>query len=222
MSQATRVIPIALFLLVHMPAAGQTSLAFSGGMNISSMDIGDESGLVPDVQSATGVSLGLAADFPLSETLGLRLVGRYSQKGGQFTISEGGEHIDASISPAFLDIAALGRLRFPLAENRLFLALVAGPAVGVAVSCDVDFGVRIVAGPSLNISQTCDEANLDWSSVDLGLAGGAAVEVQITDRFVASSGVLYTYGLVDMDTSSAASAHHRALTLDIGLGYAFR
>jgi len=204
-----------------MPAAGQTSLAFTGGMNISSIDIDHESGIVPDIQSATGVALGLAFDFPLSEELGMRLVGRYSQKGGQFSIAQGASHIDASINPAYLDIAALGRLRFPLTGNRLFLALVAGPVVGAEVSCGIDLRTTVLGGRWFISSQTCEGNGMDWSSVDLGLAGGAGVEVRVTDRFVASSGVLYTYGLVDVDISSAGSVRHCALTLDIGLGYTF-
>ncbi len=218
---ATSLLAIVLLLLVRMPVAGQTSLALTGGVNIASVDVGDDSRLVPDFQSVTRNSLGLAADFPLSESWGLQLGGRYSQKGGRADFTEDGLDGESTIELDYLEFTALGRLRLPLAGDHVFVQLLTGPAVAVDASCEVSFRVTDGTGTVLQATEGCDQDDdIKRSVVDLGWALGGSLEIGITENLSAHPSLLYIHGIVDIDSSGSASMKHRVLTPRIGLAYA--
>ncbi len=217
----TPLLALAMLLLAHAPAIGQTTLSLTGGANIASADVDNESAAVPGLTSVTRISLGLAADFAFSDRLGMQLGGRYAQKGVGIEFNEEGVNAESRIELDYLEFTALGRLRFPLAGDRLSLHLLTGPAVAVETGC----GLSVTASsgsPSFELEEECDEVNLERSAIDVGWAVGGGLDIGITEKLSASPGILYTRGLVDVDTASSGSLQNRALTLRIGLAYAIR
>ncbi len=208
----------ALLLLPASPAFGQTTLALTGGINIATLDIGSDSGFVPDTESATRISFGLAATFPRSENLGIQLGGNYSQKGGRLIIATSDVNGESTIETSHLEFTALGRARIPLAGDRVSAHLLAGPAVAFELSCQLSVKAT-VEGSTVEISDDCNEgADLSRSPFDFGLAGGGGLEIVPLDKLGISLGVLYTHGLTDLDTSDD-SLKQRALSLRAGLVY---
>ena len=75
-------------------------------------------------------------------------------------------------------------------------------------------------GSTFEITEDCNEARgLDRSTYDLGLAGGGGLEIKLLDTLGMSFGLLYTYGLLDLDKSDSDFMKQRALTLRAGLVY---
>lgn len=219
---ATLFAAMPLFLLAPPPAAAQTGLALTGGVNIVSLDVADDTEIVPDAQSINRISLGLTADFSLSERFGLRLGGHHSQKGSRFEFAEDGLRFETTTRFDYLEFTALGRMRFPLAGNRVSLDVLTGPAVGVETSCELSASARDPNGGMVELNESCDGINLDAASVDIGWVVGGGLDIGITDHLTAAPGLLYTRGLIDIDTAPAGSLKHRALTLQIGIGYTLR
>ena len=218
---AMPLVALVLLPLAAAPAAAQTTLALTGGLNIASADVTDAAAVVPEAVSVTRMSFGLATDFSLSGTFGIQLGGRYAQKGVGLEIDEEGVNIESSVELDYLEFTALARLRFPLAGERVSIHLLTGPAVAAETGC----GLRATAdsGDSVfELEEECDEVNLERSAVDIGWVVGSGLNIGITDNLSASPGVLYTHGLVDVDTATQASLKNRALTLQIGLAYTVR
>ena len=136
-------------------------------------------------------------------------------------LNEEGLNAEFRIELDYLEFTALGRLRFPLAGDRLSLHLLTGPAVAVETGCGLS-STNNFGDSRLEFDEECDEVNLERSAIDVGWAVGGGLDIGITEKLSASPGILYTRGLVDVDTASRASLHNRALTLGIGLAYAIR
>lgn len=217
----TPLLAVVLLLLAQVPAAGQTTLSLIGGVNIASADVEDESAVVPDIGSITRMSVGLAADFALSDRFGIQLGGRYVQKGLRFDLTEADLAFESTSELDYLELAALGRLRFPLAGDRVFINLLTGPAVAVETGCGLS-ATGGSGGTTLEFDEDCDEVDLERSSADIGWVVGGGLDVGITENLSASPGILYTHGLVDIDKSAGGSLKHRAVTLQVGLAYAIR
>lgn len=218
---ATLILAVALLPLVQTPTAAQTTLALTGGLMFASADVTDETAVVPDVVSVTRMSVGLAADFSLSETFGIQVGGRLAQKGVGLDLDEEGIDVESSVELDYLEFTALARLRFPLAGERVSIRLLTGPAVAAETGC----GLRATAGSGdsiVELERECDDVNLERSAADVGWTVGGGLDIGITENLSASPGILYTHGLVDVDTASRSSLSNRALTLQIGLGYTIR
>ncbi len=56
-----------LLLVPATPAAGQTLLSLMGGINVASLEVDSSDPLVPNLQSVSRMSIGLAATIPISE-----------------------------------------------------------------------------------------------------------------------------------------------------------
>lgn len=219
---ATLILAIVLLPLGRMPAAGQTSLALTGGVNIASVDVEDDSGFVPYIQSVTRISLGLAVDFPFSERWGLQLGGRYSQKGLRLESTDEDAWVWRSMTELdYLEFTVLGRLRFPVVGDRLSGHLQTGPAVAVETSCEFSTTVQFPDGAIDHAADRC-ESNWERSVVDIGWALGGSLDIGITENLSAHPSLLYIRGLVDIDPSDDTSIKHRVLTLRIGFAYALR
>lgn len=206
-----------LFLLTPAAAAAQIKLAVTGGMNLASVDVSTEDTFVPDFESVTGLSLGLSATIPLSETLGFQLAGGYTQKGTIVGFSDEGARVEATLKMNYVELAALAAVRLPLSGERLSAHLLAGPAFGFEATCDMSTRASFM-GTSVEVDGNCDDDDvLDRSTVDLGLAGGGGIEIGLSDALGVSLGALYTFGLLDIDQSDRDSMKHRALTVRAGL-----
>lgn len=208
-----------LLLLTPAPSAAQTRLGITGGLNLASVDVSSEEAFVPDFESKTGLSLGLSATLPLSETLGLQLAGGYSQKGTMSAFTEDGADVESTLNMDYVELAAFGVVHLPLSGERVSAHLLAGPSLALEASCDLSVRATYM-GTDVELSEGCDDGNaLDRSNFDLGLAGGAGLEIGLSDALGVSLGALYTFGFLDMDKDDGDSLKHRVLSLRVGLVY---
>lgn len=223
-----------LLTLEATPVRAQATLSLTGGVNLTSLDTDSDGTRFPGFESLTRMSIGLAATLPVSDRFGLQLEGRYAQKGGRLDVlgvmammgdmfggfeeMPPGASFDADYQMDFVELSALARVGFPLSGDRVSGHLLAGPALGLRASCE---GVVRLSGldePPFNVSSDCDEAGLDFGTIDLGLAGGAGIDIGLTDSVDAHLGLLYVLGLSNVAEDFGGSAKHRALTIRAGLG----
>ena len=216
------------------PVCAQATLSLTGGVNRTSLGTdADGASRAPIFESLTRMSIGLAATLPVSDRFGLQLGGRYAQKGGRLDVlgvlgtmgdmfggfeeMPPGASFDADYQMDYVELSALARVGFPLSGDRVSGHLLAGPALGLRSSCE---GVVRLSGldePAFNVSSDCDEAGVDIGTIDLGLAGGAGIDIGLTDSIDAQLGLLYTLGLSNVFKDVGGSAKHRALTIRTGL-----
>lgn len=224
----------AVFLTPGAPVRAQTTLSLTGGVNITSLDTDGDGTLSPGFESLTRMSVGLAATLPVSERFGLQLGGRYAQKGARLDVlgvlemmgdtfggleeMPPGASFDADYEMDFVELTALARVGFPLAGDRVSGHLLAGPALGLRSSCEAVVRISALDEPAVTGSVDCDEAELGFRTVDVGLAGGAGIEIGLTDSINAHLGLLYTLGLSNVSDDPGGSVKHRALTIRAGLG----
>lgn len=218
---ALSLLAVVLLLLAQAPAAAQTTLALSGGINLASANVEDASAMVPDIVSITRASVGLAAGFSLTDRFGIQLGSRYAQKGVGLELNEDGANIESRVELDYLEFTVLGRLRFPLAGDRVSLHVLTGPAVALETGCGLSATAGF-GGETVELEEECDQVDLERSPVDLAWAVGGELDIGISDNVSAFPGILYTYGLADVDTATRASLKNRSLTLQIGLAYALR
>ena len=214
-----RVPPILLSLVPGALASGQTTISLAGGLNMASMEIGSDTELAPDFKSIARLGVGIAANVPISGQVGLQLGGSYSPKGGRAEVVEGGLHGESLVAFSYLEFSALGRLRFALRENRVSAHLLAGPALALETSCGVSGAAVDAGGSTAEFSEDCDDASLDRSTYDVGMAVGGGLEIGPVERLGLSLGILYTRGLLDLDKAADGSLKHRAFAIRAGLIY---
>ncbi len=206
-------------LLTPASTVAQIKLGVTGGLNLASVDVSSESAFVPDFESVTRLSLGLSATIPLSETWGLQLAGGYSQRGTMYTFTEDGADIEATLKMDYIELAALGMVHLPVSGERVSAHLLAGPALALESSCRWSSKATFM-GTDLEINEDCDDGDaIDRSNFDVGLAGGGGIEIGLSDALGVSAGVLYTFGLLDMDKDDGDSLKHRVLSVRVGLVY---
>ena len=228
----------AVLLVPGAPVQAQTTLSLTGGVNLTSLDTDSDGALAPDFESLTGMSVGLAATIPVTDRFGFQLGGRYAQKGGRLDVlgmmemmgetfggfeeMPPGTSINVNFEMDYIELTALARVEFPLSGDRVSGLLLAGPALGLRSSCDGVVSISDPAGPGLNQGVDCDESGLDFRTIDVGLAGGAGIDIGLTDSIDARLGVLYTLGLSNVlsDLSEDdGGLKHRALTIQTGLAF---
>ena len=232
----TILLPTLLTALSFMPGAtsvrAQTTLSLTGGVNLTSMDHDADGALALDFESLTGMSVGLAAAIPVTDQFGVRLGGRYVQKGGRLDVlgimmddmfggfgeMPPGTSMDADIEMNYVELSVLAGVRFPLSGDRVSGHLLAGPTLGLQSSCQMGLHISGLDEPAVNVSSDCDEAGLDSREIDVGLAGGAGIDIGLTDSIDVHLGLLYTLGLSNVIDEGNETTKHRALTIRAGLG----
>lgn len=210
----------ALFLFAGSPASAQVSVAMLGGANLASTALADNEAAPPAPETVTRLSLGVAADFPLTRHFGIQLGGGYSQRGFNTAFTEGNVAGESLIEVDYAEVTVLGKLHIPLYGDRLSVHLLAGPAVGYETSCDATVSA-VVEGTSVSTTLACGD-NFDRSDYDFGVVGGGGLEIGLARALRLNFGALYNYGLADVDTADATSVKHRVLTLRTGLSYSIR
>ena len=122
-----------LLLVPATPAAGQTSLSLTGGINVASLEVDSSDPLVPNLQSVSRMSIGLAATIPISERVAIQLGGAYSQKGGSLEVQEDGATIASDIELDYIELTALARVGLPLVGGPGFRPSARRPGLGLPV-----------------------------------------------------------------------------------------
>lgn len=223
----------AVFLTLEAtPVRAQTTLSLTGGVNRTSLAT-DADGASSVFESLTRMSIGLAATLPVSDRFGLQLGGRYVQKGGRLDVlgvlgmmgdmfggleeMPPGATFDADYEMDYVEFSALARVGFPLSGERVSGHLLAGPALGLRSSCEGVVSISGLDEPPVNVSSDCEEGGLNFQRIDFGLAGGAGIDIGLTDSIDASLGLLYTLGLSNVSWDAGGSLKHRALTIRAGL-----
>lgn len=227
----------ALFLFAHTPVSGQTTVSLTGGLNRTSLDLEAQGVGAEFFEPVNRRAVGLSASFPVSDRFAIQLGGSYSQKGGRLDVlgilsfvagmglvpedltSElDGLDFDAALEMDYLELTALAELRFPLSGERVSGHLLAGPALARRSSCRMAVSLR-QGGTNVHETEDCDIIDLDAKDFDFGIAGGAGLEIGLTDRVNAQLGVLYILGLLDTSADASDTLKHRALTIRAGLGF---
>ena len=201
--------------LTPAPTAAQVKLGVTGGLNLASVSVSSESGFVPDFESVTRLALGVSATIPLSETWGLQLAGGYSERGTMYTFAENGADVESTLKMDYIELAALGTANLPVSGERVSAHLLAGPVLALESSCRWHSQATL-RGTDYEASEDCD---FNRSNYDLGLAGGGGIEIGLSDALGVSLGVLYTFGLLDMDKADHDSLKHRVAAVRVGLVY---
>lgn len=210
---------VPFLLLTAAPAAGQTRLGVTGGLNLASVDVSTGELFVPDFESVARMSIGVSVTMPISENLGFQLAGSYSQKGGRWDVSLPDVRADITLKADYFEVAGLGTLRLPLSGDRISAHLLGGPALALEVSCEAS-AVATFEGTNVNTTQSCDEDGaLERSKFDLSVAGGGGIEFELSESMGLSFDAIYTLGLLDIDKAERDSLKHRVLTLRAGLVY---
>lgn len=83
--------PVLLSSLLLGPGTSihtQTTVSLMGGVHLASLNLDTDGLLMPDLQSVTRFSLGIAATIPASDRFGIQLGGAYSQKGGSLSVAD--------------------------------------------------------------------------------------------------------------------------------------
>ena len=132
----------------------------------------------------------------------------YSQKG--FGISESGA--ESALEIDYLELTALAGMPLSVSE-RASVHLLAGPALAFKVSCQATYSFM-----GEEFSEDCDDDEL--KGMDLGLAGGARLEIEVSEQMGISVGALYNLGLLNMDDSGDDwSIKNRVMTVQAGIVY---
>lgn len=242
-----RVAPVFLAFLVPLApssASAQTTLSLTGGINFTSL--ATETGLAANYDAATRLFAGVAATVPVRGSFQVRVGAAFSQKGNFYALDQIvpddpnyptfgtlEPYLDLNLKMGYLEITALGSLASPVSGGPVTVHVLAGPAIAFLASCkaartDYEDGEP---GPSTTVSCP-DEAQI--AALDFGLAGGAGMNVGLTDRMGVTAGVLYTHGLRDsgdvwvgsdpgsINRTRDLSALHRTLNFNFGLTYSIR
>ena len=240
MKQVAPLVLASSFLLSPFPASAQT-LSLTGGVNFTS--VATETGLSANYDSAKRLFTGVAATVPIAGSFRIRLGASLSQKGNFYALDQIvpddpnyptfgtlEPYLDLHLRMGYVEFTALASLASPVSGGPVAVRVLAGPAIGLLASCKATRTKYEEGRPSTTMTVSCpDEAQI--ATLDLGLAAGAGLNVELTDRLGVTADLLYTHGLRDagdvwvgsdpgdINRELDLSAKHRTLTLNTGLTY---
>ena len=198
--------------LAASPAASQVALGVTAGWSSSMVSL---TGLeILGDESRAGIAAGASATLPLSHSLGLRLEGSYVQRGASWSDGKLG---DVSAMVDYVQMSALGRVSIPLVGSRISVHMLAGPALARETSCEVkvDYALQPI---TLAGECTDEETYNPTHAIDVGVVGGAGVQLGVVGRTALSLDFLYTYGLRSIYAGELdRTVHNRAITVQGGL-----
>ncbi|MYC52631.1 MAG: PorT family protein [Gammaproteobacteria bacterium] len=197
-------------------AGGLTVLFPLVAMNASTMAFGGQAGI--GASQIIGVGGGFGVAFPVSGRYGVQIGAQFAQKGARMTLRGGDVAASADVTFENLDLTALARISALTVANLPIYALV-GPYASFELGC------RFVADASAGAggfapSGDCRNANLDTQSIDFGVSGGLGIEMGTGETRI-TGGLLYSYGIQDIDKYVGQSARHRVLNIHAGVARTF-
>ena len=239
-----RIALVLLAFIIQLPpfqASAQTTLSLTGGINFTS--VATETGLSANYDAARRLFTGVAATVPIVGSFQVRLGASLSQKGNFYALDQIvpddpnyptfgtlEPYLDLHLKMGYVEFNALAGLASPVSGGPVTVRVLAGPSIGLLASCKAT-GTEYEEGrPIRTTTVSCpDEARI--ATLDFGLAGGAGLNVELTDRLGVTADLLYTHGLKDagdawvggdpgdINRERDLSARHRVLTLSAGLTY---
>ena len=183
----------ALFLSPGTSALAQTTLALTGGVNLATLAF-DGPGGRSDTKFIRRPSIGLAAAIPVWKRLSLHLEGGYSGKGASFR--EGFLDYRGSLKLDYIELWLMGKAQVFRSGDGAELHLLAGPAWASQTSCRRQARVTI-HGETATGQGDCGVSST--SSGDFAMAGGAWLEMWVSDRMGLLLSGRYTLGIHDID-----------------------
>ena len=238
MKRVSALLPAAfLLLLPWMPAAGQTTITLTAGVNRAWMESQDYlldflDILVPADESTISSIDRLAAGVVVNhqgDLWGVQLRGEYSQHGARWDFYRSDLYgivwmADARLETDYLGFAALGRVRVPLPlRQEVSIFALAGPTLNRESSCRMsEEGFNVDGVPSYGVRGDCDDRRslaAYRSNVDLGVSFGTEGELRGWKGFGLSAGAFYTLGLLDISGDFGGSVKQRVLSVRVGLSY---
>ena len=192
-SIASAFLAAALLLSPGTSALAQTTLALTGGVNLATLGF-DGPGGRSDANFIRRPSLGLAAAIPVWKRLSVHLEGGYSGKGASFR--DGFLDYRGSLKLDYLELWLMGKAQVFRSGDGAELHLLAGPAWASRTSCRRQAQVTVLGGTATG-QGGCDASST--SSSDFGMAGGAWLEMWVSDRLGLLLSGRYTLGIHDID-----------------------
>lgn len=188
------------------------------GVNAANMAFTSGGPLSVNTSQLTGVAGGFAVSFPVGNgPFGVRLGAQWAQKGARIALADDND-VTANADIAFqtVDFTALARIS-PPAGTGLPLYGLLGPYVAFETDCRITIDAS--AGTErVSASNECGAANTQ--SLDFGVSGGLGFELGRGATSIAV-GLLYNYGLQDIDSYTDEAARHRIFNVHVGVATKF-
>lgn len=205
-------------------ASGEFTVLFPLiGMNASTMSFASGGSFVPDASYRNGISGGGAVAFPLMDGMfDVQIGAHYSQKGTRVAQSAEGATANIDVSFQSLDISVLARIspsQVVASLPQLPVYALIGPYASLELDCSVILDAPAGTG-RFTASDECANADLDTQPVDFGLSGGVGIELGSGITRI-NVGLLYSYGLQDIDKYASETAKHRVLNFFAGVATTF-
>ena len=197
-------------------AGGLTVLFPLVAMNASTMAFGGQASI--GTSQIIGVGGGFGVAFPVSGRYGVQIGAQFAQKGARMTLRGGDVAASADVTFENLDLTALARISAATVANLPIYALV-GPYASFELGCRFVADAGAGAG-GFAPSGDCRNANLDTQSIDFGISGGLGIEMGTGETRI-TGGLLYSYGIQDIDKYAGQSARHRVLNIHAGVARTF-
>lgn len=194
MSIRTRVLSLAIALMVIVPAAAMAQMSpvsagIKGGINLATLSSDTDE----DFERLTGGVGGVFIGREINKSFGWQLEGLYSMRGAK---ADGG---DAKIKLNYIDVPVLARFGGTSASGIKAFAFT-GPQVSFNIKAEAEF-----------LGETEDLKD-DVEKFDLGWTVGAGVEV---NRFTVDA--RYTLGLMNIAKDDEESVKNRTFAVMIGV-----
>lgn len=198
------VVVLSTFIVTTTQA--QTTLSVRAGASIATLG-GDD---VTDAESRTGMNVGAALTFGVSDNLGVHVGAGYAQKGATSTA----DGVDATFKLDYIEVPVLLELAVPTTGSispRFFL----GPAISVEAGCEVEG-----TDQGVTVTVDCSDFGAPVKSIDIGAMGGAGLSIATGESLAVTLDVLYDLGLSTIDDSSNPDdVKNRAWSIVAGVSF---
>ena len=166
--------------------AAQTTVGIHAGLTRAKL--ADLEALT-DQESRSGARLGVSATVPVSGNLGLRFGGSYVQAGGGVRVPQ--------LKVDYFRLSGLARLGLARESGNPGAYFLLGPYWGLRTACSAS-----VSGGGVSLSADCDATDIQLSTTDFGVSGGAGLEVRVASRMGMAFEFLYDLGLQGLGGSA--------------------
>lgn len=168
------------------PVAGQTTVGIHAGLTRAKL--ADLEALA-EQESRSGIRLDVSTTVPVSGSLGLRFAGSYVQAGGGVRVPQ--------LEVDYFRLSGLARLGLTQGSRSEGAYLLLGPYWGLRTACSAS-----VSGGGVSFSADCDATDIQLSTTDFGVSGGAGLEVRVASRMGMAFELLYDLGLQGLGGSA--------------------
>lgn len=182
-------------------------------MNASTMAVTSSQAAIGASQ-IIGVGGGFGVAFPVSGRYGVQVGAQFAQKGARVTTAG---TASADVTFESVDITALARISAATVANLPVYVLV-GPYASFELGCR--FAPDASVAGLIPASGDCRNQSLDTRSTDFGVSAGLGIEMGTAGTRI-TGGLLYNYGIQDINKVAGEAARHRVLNIHVGVARTF-